>query len=96
MSRSLINQLKKVTQKEDKITIIISHNLSNMDLYDNAAVIVKDSGKWGRVAFLGSVYQLRSFFGITEYHNILHKLNSKEEHGTGEADFYVDKWKRFS
>lgn len=94
LSHSLINQLKTVTQKENKITIIISHNLSNMDLYDNVAVIVKDSKKWGRVAFMGKIGRLRGFFGVKEYYNILHKLNSKEEHGAGEADFYVSLWER--
>lgn len=92
LSRSLIRKLQEVTRKENKITIIISHNVSNMDLYDDVAVIVKDSAGWGRVAFSGEIKNLKRFFGVNEYYNILHKLNSEEEHGQGQADFFIKKF----
>ena len=43
VARSLIQMLSDITHREGKTTIIISHNLVNVDLYDNIVVLVKDA-----------------------------------------------------
>ena len=89
VSRSLIEMLAKVTREENKTTIIISHNLSNMHLYDRAVVLAKDSKGCGRVMFSGKVSALKSHFDVNDYVDILKRLNAKDEGGKGEADHFL-------
>lgn len=89
VSKSLIKTLSDVTHKNKKTTIVISHNLINIEMYDNVVVLVKDSYKVGRVAFVGEPSQIKTYFGVKEYVDILTKLNSKDEGGDGDADEYI-------
>ena len=78
--------LRKITYAENKTTIIVSHNLINIDLYDNVIVIAKDSSGTGRVAYAGCVNKMKSFFEVKNYVDVLIKVNTKEEGGLGQAD----------
>ncbi len=95
VSRVLIENLADITHKQQKTTIVISHNLSNMKLYDHAVVLVRDSKGTGRIAYAGKVNSLKQFFGTEDYGEILVKLNSPNEGGRGEADAYIKKFEEF-
>ena len=94
VSHALIKTIADFTHKQNKTTIVISHNLSNMRLYDKIIILVKDSHGVGRVAYSGSADKMRDFFGVDEYSDILVKLNSPDEGGLGEADTYIRKYDR--
>ena len=86
--------LNHIAHKEKKTVIVISHNLINIELYDNVVVLVKDSNKTGRIAYHGSPYQMKTFFQVHDYVDILMKLNSEDEGGENLADFYIDQYER--
>ena len=92
VARSLVALLRKITYAENKTTIIVSHNLINIDLYDNVIVIAKDSSGTGRVAYAGCVNKMKSFFEVKTYVDVLIKVNTKEEGGLGQADQYIAKF----
>lgn len=92
VSRILIKNLSNITHSQRKTTIVISHNLSNMNLYDNAVVLVRDSNGTGRIAYSGSVTGMKGFFDTEDYVDILVKLNSPSEGGLGMADTYIKKF----
>lgn len=94
VARSLCNMLNHIAHKEKKTVIVISHNLINIELYDNVVVLVKDSNKTGRIAYHGSPYQMKTFFQVHDYVDILMKLNSEDEGGENLADFYIDQYER--
>lgn len=94
VSRVLIANLANITHKQQKTTIVISHNLSNMMLYDYAVVLVRDSKGTGRIAYAGKVDSLKCFFDTDDYGEILVKLNSPNEGGRGEADAYIRKYEK--
>ena len=94
VARSLCNMLNQIAHKEKKTGIVISHNLTNIELYDNVVVLVKDSNKTGRIAYHGSPYQMKTFFQVDDYVDILMKLNSEDEGGENLADFYIDQYER--
>ena len=92
VSRYLIKVIRDITHRQNKTTIVISHNLCNMELYDKVIVLVRDSAGTGRIAYSGSVSEIKQFFGVNDYVAILEKLNSKSEGGKGEADTYIEKY----
>lgn len=92
VARSLIQTLSEVTHNKNKTTIVISHNLSNIEMYDNVVVLVKDSYKVGRVVFMGKPHDMKAYFGVQDYVDVLTMLNSKDEGGDGLADQYVLKF----
>ena len=95
VSRKLIETLLKITHEEDKTTVIISHNISNIHLFDRVVILVRDSNKTGRIAYSGSPQNLKSFFGVEDYVDILIKLNSPEESGEGLADEFIAKYESY-
>lgn len=92
VARRLIQTLLRITHEEEKTTIIISHNTTNIDFFDRVVVLVRDSNKTGRIAYSGSPQNLKSFFGVNDYVDILIKLNSPEENGEGLADEFIRKY----
>lgn len=94
VARSLCNMLNDIAHREDKTIIVISHNLTNIELYDRVVVLVKDDNKIGRIAFSGNPRSMQNFFGIADYVDILLKLNSKDEGGEGRAGYYINKYER--
>lgn len=94
VARSLCNMLNDISHRENKTVIVISHNLTNIELYDKVVVLVKDDDKIGRVAFSGNPKAMQNFFGIADYVDILLKLNSKDEGGEGKAEYYINKFER--
>lgn len=94
VARSLCNMLNRIAHEEKKTVIVISHNLTNIEYYDNVVVLVKDSNKTGRIAYHGSPYQMKTFFRVDDYVDILMKLNSEDEGGENLADFYIDQYER--
>ncbi len=94
VARSLCNMLNKVAHEEEKTVVVISHNLTNVELYDRVVVLVKDSNKTGRIAYAGTPKRMKHFFEIDDYVDILLKLNSNDEGGYGQADYYISKYER--
>ena len=94
VAKSLVQMLSQITHAEGKTSIIISHNLANIELYDNIVVLVKDSTNVGRIAFFGKPSDAKSYFGVNDYVDILVKVNTPDEGGFGEADAYISKFSR--
>ncbi len=92
VSRDLVSKLCSITRKENKTTIIISHNIVNIELYDRVVVLVKSSSKCGGIAYAGSPKQIRSFFEVDDYVDILTRVNAADEGGRGEADYFIRKF----
>ena len=101
VSRDLIKNLCKTTRKNNTTTIVISHNIVNIDLYDKVIVLaktedmrtrrrVKEEG-WGGIAFEGSPHEIKQFFEVNDYVDILTKVNTSAEGGHGEAIKYIEK-----
>lgn len=95
VAQSLIKMLNDITHKEDMTTIVVSHNLSNMDLYDNVVVLVKDSRNVGRIAYAGNTSNVKTYFEKDTYVDILTSVNTLEEGGHGLADQYIAKFESF-
>ena len=91
---AIAKELIRIAHEEKKTVIVISHNLTNIEYYDNVVVLVKDSNKTGRIAYHGSPYQMKTFFRVDDYVDILMKLNSEDEGGENLADFYIDQYER--
>ena len=94
VANALISMLSDITKEEEKTTIVISHNLMNLDLYDNVIVLVKDSNKVGRIAYSGKTEYVREFFEVDDLIDILKKVNSLDEAGEGLADYYIEKYEK--
>lgn len=92
VSRILIRNLSGITHTQKKTTIVISHNLSNMSLYDNVVVLVRDSKGIGRIAYSGHVDSMTDFFDAKDYVDVLVRLNSPREGGLGLSDAYIRKF----
>lgn len=98
VSRELVNSLCKIGKDEGKTTIIISHNIVNIKLYDYVVVLVKSSSKVGGIAYYGPVEGILEYFKgdedleVNDYVDILRLLNSKDEGGAGKADKYIKKY----
>lgn len=92
VAQSLIKILSEITHSEKKTSIIISHNLVNVELYDNIVVLVKDSNNVGRIAYAGKPSGAKKHFEVRNYVDILTAVNSTEEGGRGLADRYVAKF----
>ncbi len=92
VSRDLISKLCNITHTENKTTIIISHNIVNIELYDRVIVLVKSSTKCGRITYSGAPEYIRDFFGVDDYVDILSKVNATDEGGLGEADYFIRKF----
>lgn len=92
VSRDLVSKLCNITHKENKTTIIISHNIVNIELYDRVVVLVKSSTKCGGIAYAGSPQYICSFFEVDDYVDILTRVNATDEGGLGEADYFIHKF----
>lgn len=92
VAQSLVKMLSDITHKENMTTIIVSHNLSNIELYDNVVVLVKDSRNVGRIAYAGDTSDIKDYFGKNTYVDILVSVNTVEEGGYGLADKYIHKF----
>ncbi len=95
VSRDLVSKLCAITRRENKTTIIISHNIVNIELYDRVIVLVKSSAKCGGIAYAGSPQYIRSFFEVKDYVDILSRVNAADEGGRGEADYFIRKFAAF-
>ena len=89
VAKSLAEILARITREKNIITLIISHNVINIPLYDKVVVLAKDSELVGGVAYNGNPAQIRSYFNVPEYCDILTRINTKEEGGEGLADEYI-------
>lgn len=90
----LSEHIRDLTHKEQKTTIVISHNVSNIAHYDKILVLAKDKNKTGGVAFFGTPLDALSWFGVSNYQEIFLRINSKEEEGEGLGNFYILKYKK--
>ena len=93
-ARGLNKKIVDITHDQKKTTIVISHNLTNINLFDKVVILVKDKTGAGRIAYFGSVDGMKEFFGTDDYCDVLVGLNLKSENGRGEADDYIKKFDR--
>ena len=94
ISRDLVKRLCEITERDNKTTIIISHNIVNLNLYDHVVVLCKDSDDIGRICYSGAPRDIKAFFELTEkedYIDILTKINNRSEGGMGLADRFIEK-----
>ena len=91
VSRDLVTKLCDITHRTGKTTIIISHNIVNIELYDRVVVLAKGSDKTGGIAYAGSPAYIRGFFEVNNYVDILTKINASDEGGMGQADYFIGK-----
>ncbi len=92
MARALFEKLR-VIANSGKIVIVITHTPDRVaDLFDDVVVIAKDAKRTGRLAYYGSVYDARIFFGKKSMEEILMSVNRREEGGEGRADEFVRKY----
>lgn len=89
VSRDLVNKLCNITHQTGKTTIIISHNIVNIELYDQVIVLAKGSDGTGGIAYAGSPAYIRNFFGVSSYVDILTRVNAKDEGGLGQASYFI-------
>ena len=94
VSRDLIGKLRDITHQTGKTTIIISHNIVNIEMYDNVIVLAKGSDGVGGIAYAGSPAYIRNFFGVNSYVDILTKINAVDEGGMGQASDYIRNFAR--
>lgn len=92
VSRFLISKLRDITHETGKTTVIISHNIVNIELYDRVIVLAKGSDETGGIAYAGSPAYIRGFFEVSDYVDILTRINTEDEGGKEEADIFI---KRF-
>ena len=92
VSRDLVTKLCDITHRTGKTTIIISHNIVNIELYDRVVVLAKGSDKTGGIAYAGSPAYIRGFFEVNNYVVILTKINASDEGGMGQADYFIGKF----
>lgn len=85
----LIKKLKEITVREQKTTIVISHNLMNMQLYDNVVILAKDNSNCGRVVYNGKPNNLAGHFGLKSVVDVLISLIPVNEGGLGKAEEYL-------
>lgn len=89
VSRDLVGKLCEITHQTNKTTIVISHNIVNIEMYDQVIVLAKGSDGAGGIAYAGSPAYIRQFFGVSDYVDILTRVNSHDEGGLGQADKYI-------
>ena len=92
VSRDLVSKLCSITKSENKTTIIISHNIVNIEMYDQVVVLVKSSSKYGGIAYAGKPCNIKNFFEVNDYVDILTRVNATDEGGRGEADYFIRKF----
>lgn len=89
VAHALAETLTKVTKKKRIITLVISHNVSNIQLYDKVVVLAKDNDNIGGIAYNGSPKNILRTFGVQDYYSILTKVNLKDEGGEGLGDHFI-------
>lgn len=92
VSRDLIGKLCQITHQNNMTTIIISHNIVNIEMYDHVVVLVKSDAGPGKIAYAGPPQFVRRFFEVKNYVDILVKLNRRDEGGMGLADLYINRF----
>lgn len=76
VAHALAETLTKVTKKKRIITLVISHNVSNIQLYDKVVVLAKDNVTLAELPTMALPKHLRTF-GVQDYYSILTKVNLK-------------------
>ena len=92
VAKDIVEKLCDITHDQKLTTIVISHNLINVELYDKIVVLVKNSNGIGQIAYFGEPKNAKSFFEVAEYVDILKKVNSVDEGGEGNADQFISKF----
>lgn len=93
VSRALARHFDGITKHNHMATLVVSHNVFNAPLYDKLLVLAKDEKKIGGIAYWGPPKAALSYFNVTDYGQILEKINPKEEDGAGLGGYYIQKYK---
>lgn len=91
VARSLAETLAEITRKQRIITLVISHNVINIPLYDKIIVLAKDNDNIGGVAYNAPPDNMLQFFDVRDYFSILTQVNLVEEGGKGLGDFFINR-----
>ena len=95
VAHALAETLTRATKEKGIITLVISHNVSNIQLYDKVVVLAKDNDNIGGIAYSGSPKNILRTFGVQDYYSILTKINLKDEGGEGLGDHFIKLANRF-
>jgi ABC-type multidrug transport system ATPase subunit len=79
---NLIKHLKRLSSKEGKTIVVITHTLQNIHIFDK--IIFLASG--GKLAFFGNLEEALKFFEVKNLVDAYEKLSN-------DTDFYVKKYK---
>lgn len=90
VARSLAETLADITREQKIITLVISHNVINIPLYDKIVVLAKDKDNIGGVAYDCPPDRILNFFNVRDYFSILTQVNLKEEGGNGLGDYFIN------
>lgn len=90
VARSLAETLADITRQQKIITLVISHNVINIPLYDKIVVLAKDNDNIGGVAYNRPPEHILDFFKVRDYFSILTQVNLKEEGGNGQGDYFIN------
>ena len=90
VAHSLAETLAEITKSQKIITLVISHNVINIPLYDRIIVLAKDNDNIGGVAYNRPPDQILDVFQVEDYYSILTQVNLTEEGGNGQGDYYIN------
>lgn len=90
----LIERIGNITHSTGNTTLIVSHNLSFLHLYDNVIVLTKTPEGFGTITYSGSPSGLLPFFEVDNPVEILIKLNPTDEMGEGKSSYFISKYNK--
>ena len=93
MARSLMENLRELTDAE-RMTVLISHQPDRiLDLFDRVIVLAKsEKDGVGRLCFSGTPEEARSFFGEDTMEEVLKSIDRTDEGGRGLADEFIERY----
>ena len=93
MARSLMENLRELTDGE-RMTVLISHQPDRiLDLFDRVIVLAKsEKDGVGRLCFSGTPEEARGFFGVDTMEEVLKSIDRTDEGGRGMADEYIERY----
>lgn len=96
MGRKLMEDLRGVADL-NKIVMVITHSPERgRGLFNKIVVLAKSPrDNCGHLAFYGSVDEAFEFFGVSEFRDIVKKINKPDENGEGLADYFIEKYETY-
>lgn len=94
-ARQLMENLRQIAD-ENKMVLIITHTPDRViDLFDKVIVLAKgNEDNTGHLTFFGTPKEAEEFFEVDNMEGIIRKIDRTDEGGEGQADFYIEKYKK--